>query len=386
MGIIIKINTVLTMKLLKSILLLSTILILSCKPTESDEVFINCAFTVEPQTYAITNSELVFTDKSSISEGSIVSWNWNFDDGTVSTSKNPVHTYTQAKTYSISLTVKDAKQNSKTIIKRIVVSNPAKGLRRLMYQNSDTVYVCAHRAVHINTNNLDYPENSMTAINAAITNKIDLFECDVRNTVDGILVLMHDATVDRTTNGTGTLNKMNYADVKKLKLKTYTSNALTNDTIPTLKQVLAYAKNKIFIALDINGKAPVTEVLKMVQDMDMLDDVLFFTAAQADVGYLISNGAIAMPSCYNNATFGTYIQSNLKPLIFQTDKNGYNEEWISMKTASIKIYSNLYMLDAILPTSDNWAQLDANVQNGVNIVQTDYPIEMINYLKSIHKH
>ena len=373
-------------KLLKSISVLSTILILSCKPTESELVIINCAFTVEPQTYATTNSELAFTDKSTVSEGNIVSWNWNFDDGTVSTLKNPVHTFTRAKTYNITLTIKDTKQNSKTIIKRIVVNDPNKGLRRILYQISDTVYVCAHRAVHLNTNNLDYPENSMTAINAGIITKIDLIECDVRNTVDGILVLMHDATVDRTTNGTGTLNKMNYADVKKLKLKNYSSNTLTNDTIPTLKQVLTYAKNKIFIALDIDGKAPVADVLKMVQDIDMIDNVMFFTASQTDVSYLINNGAIAMPSCYNNSTFGTYIQNNLKPLIFQTDKNGYNEEWISMKTAGIKIYSNLYMLDATLPTSDNWAQLDANILNGVNIIQTDYPIEMMNYLKSIHKH
>jgi hypothetical protein len=123
-----------------------------------------------------------------------------------------------------------------------------------------------------------------------------------------------------------------------------------------------------------------------VQDIDMLDDVLFFTALQADVGYLISNGAIAMPSCYNNSTFGTYIQNNLKPLIFQTDKNGYSEEWVSMRTANIKIYCNLYMLDPILPTTDNWTQLNASIQNGVNIVQTDYPIEMIDYLKSVHKH
>jgi len=212
-----------------------------------------------------------------------------------------------------------------------------------------------------------------------------MFECDVRNTADGVLVLMHDATVDRTTNGTGTLNKMNYSDIKNLKLKA-PSGKLTSDTIPTLKQVLALSKNKIFIALDIDSKAPFANVLKIVQDIDMHDDVLFFTALQADVGYLISNGAIAMPSCYNNSTFGTYIQNNLKPLIFQTDKNGYSEEWVSMRTANIKIYCNLYMLDPILPTTDNWTQLNASIQNGVNIVQTDYPIEMIDYLKSVHKH
>jgi hypothetical protein len=73
-------------------------------------------------------------------------------------------------------------------------------------------------------------------------------------------------------------------------------------------------------------------------------------------------------------------------LIFQTDISGYNEEWISMKTGNIKIYDNVYLLTSTLPTTDNWAQLNVDLQNGVNIVQTDYPIEMLAYLKSKRKH
>ncbi len=373
-------------RFLQSMLLISTILISSCKTAEPELVVINCVFTVEPQIYLTINSELTFSDKSSITSGKIVSWSWDFEDGTKSAIKNPVHSFTTAKSYNVTLTVKDENNNSKSYSKIVVVGDPQKGLRRIMYQTTDTVYVCAHRALHLTLSNDDYPENSMTAINRAIANKIDLFECDVRNTADGVLVLMHDATIDRTTNGTGTLNKLNYSAIKNLKLKNYTTNSLTNDTIPTLKQVLTLSKNKIFITLDIDAKAPVADVLKMVQDMDLMDQVIFFTTTQSDISYLINNGAIVMPSCYNNSTFGTYIQNNQKPLIFQTDKNGYDEEWISMKTANIKIYCNLYMLDVGLPNTDNWAQLNAAVQNGVNIVQTDYPLEMIAYLKSIHKH
>ena len=372
---------------IKLFLLIFAIVCVGCKQTEPETTaVINCMFSIEPQTYFTVNSELAFTDKSTITTGSIVSWSWTFDDGSTSTLKNPVHTYTAAKTYNVTLTIKDNLNNTKTYSKKMVLSDPNKGLRRIMYQSSDTVYVCSHRAVHLTIANNDYPENSMTGINVAIVNKIDLFECDVRNTIDGVLVLMHDPTVDRTTNGTGTLNKMYYADVKQLRLKKYTSNTLTTDTIPTLKQVLTASKNKIFITLDIDGKAPVADVLKMVQDMDMVDNVMFFTSLQSDASYLISNGAIAMPTCYNNAMFNTYIQNNLKPLVFQTDNSGYNEEWISMKTGNIKIYDNVYLLTSTLPTSDNWAQLNADLQNGVNIVQTDYPIEMLAYLKSKGKH
>ena len=47
------------------------------------------------------------------------------------------------------------------------------------------------------------PENSLAAIDSAIQMKVDIVEIDIRKTKDGELVLMHDDTVDRTTNGTG---------------------------------------------------------------------------------------------------------------------------------------------------------------------------------------
>ena len=262
-----------------------------------------------------------------------------------------------------------------------------KGLRKKLSVTSDTVLVCAHRGLHITTNDANYAaENSMTAIKAAIANHVDMFECDVRASSDGVLLLMHDATVNRTTNGSGTVNSMTYASLKKLKLKKYGTNTLTSDTIPTLEQVLKESRDKIFITLDINDKAPAADVLAMVNQTDMIDNVMFFVSQQSDAAYLLSNGAMPLPSCYSTTTFNSYIQNNLKPLVFQCDNGGYTSEWVLMKNAGCKIYDNVYLLTSTLPTIDNWAELDPDIVNGVNIVQTDYPIEMINYLKTKNKH
>ena len=268
-----------------------------------------------------------------------------------------------------------------------VLEDDLNGLRKKLSEISDTVLVCAHRGLHITTGDANYAaENSMTAIKAAIANNIDLFECDVRETSDGVLLLMHDATVDRTTNGTGTVSDMTYTSLKKLKLKKYGTNTLTTDTIPTLEQVFKVCKGKIFITLDINSKAPAADVLAMVNKTGMIDNVIFFVSQQSDAGYLLSNGAMPLPSCYNTTTFNSYIQNNLKPLVFQCDNGGYTSEWVLMKNSGCKIYDNVYLLTTTLPTTDNWAELDPDLLNGVNIVQTDYPIEMINYLKTKHKH
>lgn len=370
-------------------LFVSIFLLLSaCGSKGSDAGIVKHGFDVTAnQSYFNINTEVKFVDKSASASSQIVSWNWNFGDGTSSTEQNPNHIYKKAQVYTITLTVKDDQNNTKTSSRTIRVSDPNKGLRRILYQTSDTVYVCAHRAVHLTIGQGDFPENSMTSIKAAIDNKIDIFECDVRVTSDGVLVLMHDATVNRTTNGSGTLSQMSYADVRKLRLKNYTSGTVTTDTVPTLKDVLRVAKNRIFVVIDIDdAKSPVASVLRMVEEMDMVDDVMFFSGSSSDASYLIGNGAIALPSCYSTTTFNSYIQSGLQPLAFQVDSKGYNEEWLSIKSKGIKLYNNVYLLTATRPTSNNWASLNSDIQQGVNIVQTDYPIEMLNYLKSIRKH
>lgn len=64
--------------------------------------------------------------------------------------------------------------------------------------NPEKILVAAHRATHQN-----YPENSIAAILESIRLGVDIIELDVRATKDGKLVVIHDRTVVRTTNGTG---------------------------------------------------------------------------------------------------------------------------------------------------------------------------------------
>lgn len=61
-----------------------------------------------------------------------------------------------------------------------------------------------------------FPENTMAAFRSAIEKQVDMIETDVHMTVDKQLVLIHDATVDRTTDGTGRVNDMTYPELCKL--------------------------------------------------------------------------------------------------------------------------------------------------------------------------
>mgnify|MGYP002303274396 CR=1 FL=1 len=100
----------------------------------------------------------------------------------------------------------------------------------------DKVLVVAHRG-----NWSIAPENSLAAIDSAIRMKVDIVEIDIRKTKDGQLVLMHDDTVDRTTNGTGKVKDKTLAEIKQLRLKDK-DGRLTEHTVPTLEEALLAAK------------------------------------------------------------------------------------------------------------------------------------------------
>lgn len=108
----------------------------------------------------------------------------------------------------------------------------------------DKVLVVAHRG-----NWRSAPENSLAAIDSAIQMKVDIVEIDIQKTRDGELVLMHDDTVDRITNGTGKIKDKTWAEIRQLRLKDKDGN-LTEHRVPTLEEALLVAKNQIMVNLD----------------------------------------------------------------------------------------------------------------------------------------
>ena len=78
------------------------------------------------------------------------------------------------------------------------------------------------------------PENTMTAFRRAIDAGVDMIETDVRMTCDGVLVLIHDKTVDRTTDGTGYVKDMTFAQLRALNAGTQAEP----QQIPALSELL----------------------------------------------------------------------------------------------------------------------------------------------------
>jgi glycerophosphoryl diester phosphodiesterase len=97
------------------------------------------------------------------------------------------------------------------------------------------------------------PENSVPAILAAFEDGAEIVELDVQLTADGVPVLMHDTTVDRTTDGTGRVDSLTLAQVQQLRLRKGLGGnqaALTDERVPTLAQAMRLAKDRGLVNLD----------------------------------------------------------------------------------------------------------------------------------------
>ena len=116
-------------------------------------------------------------------------------------------------------------------------------------ESRENIYVAAHRGW-----SEAYPENTMPAFRSALELGVDQIETDVRVTLDGELVLIHDATVDRTTNGMGKVCEKTFAELRALDAGFYKGAEFRGLQIPTLTELMELVKDHPTVTLDIELK------------------------------------------------------------------------------------------------------------------------------------
>jgi glycerophosphoryl diester phosphodiesterase len=94
-------------------------------------------------------------------------------------------------------------------------------------------------------------ENSLSAIQLALQLKADRIEIDVHQTKDSVIVLMHDESLDRTTNGNGYIKHKTWAELSALTLKPYSTGSNVSESIPTLNEVLQLINGKAILLIEL---------------------------------------------------------------------------------------------------------------------------------------
>ncbi|VAX28215.1 Glycerophosphoryl diester phosphodiesterase [hydrothermal vent metagenome] len=108
--------------------------------------------------------------------------------------------------------------------------------------------VCAHRGA-----NETHPENTLAAFKEAIRLGVHMIEFDVRMTKDKKLVIMHDKTVDRTTNGSGAVSALTLNEIRELDAGSWKSKKFVGEKVPTFKETLEIMPKNIWLNIHLKG-------------------------------------------------------------------------------------------------------------------------------------
>ncbi|MBX3055666.1 MAG: glycerophosphodiester phosphodiesterase [Anaerolineae bacterium] len=88
------------------------------------------------------------------------------------------------------------------------------------------------------------PENTLAAIRVGLAHQAPYIEIDVQRSADGMLVVIHDETIDRTSNGRGPVRELSWAELRRLDAGSYFDPHFAGETIPTLSDVLLLLQDK----------------------------------------------------------------------------------------------------------------------------------------------
>lgn len=126
------------------------------------------------------------------------------------------------------------------------------------------------------------PENTLVAFLLAVAHGYHDIEFDVQLSKDGIPVVIHDDTVDRTTDGSGAVNQLTFAQLEALDAGSWHSEHFTAHRIPSLLEVLTHLKGIANLHIELKSTEPelVQKVSELLKETGWLDDALSQTVRQ----------------------------------------------------------------------------------------------------------
>lgn len=231
--------------------------------------------------------------------------------------------------------------------------------------------VIAHRGDHHKV-----PENTLESIKAAIKSGADYVEIDLRTSKDGYRVIMHDASVDRMTNGTGKVKDLTLQELRKLVVSDKDHPVKKKFRIPTFAEVLKACKGKINIYLDFKD-ADVSESFNQIREAGMEKQVAVYVNSipQYKEWRKVAPGIPVIASAIEEVKTKEELAFFLDQANIEVLDNIYDKEMVTTANeAGVSVW-----LD-VESDVENEADWNAVLQKGIQGMQTDHPRELIAYL------
>lgn len=268
---------------------------------------------------------------------------------------------------------------------------------------SDYVVVVCHRGDWRN-----HPENSALAIESIIKTGADMMELDLKMTKDSVLVLSHDKTLDRCTNGKGLVSDYTYEEIKALKLKRAHGVAIDTARMLTLEQALMICKDRICVNIDqgyqfydqileISERLGVTNQL-LIKGKRPIDEVAAHESKYEHNMMYMPIVDVQKPKGIE--LYNSYMERNVVPLAYevcwQTEDGTFERVCKEIIEQGSKVWVNTIWAslcggdgnddDAAFMAEDPGDVYQRYLDNGVTMIQTDRPELIVNYLTKQGRH
>lgn len=223
-----------------------------------------------------------------------------------------------------------------------------------------------------------YPENTMAAFKACVDAGISI-ELDVYLTKDGVPVVVHDATVDRTTNGSGSVADLTLREIKQLDAGSWYDRKFKSERVPTFGEALDMISQRdkdedTFIAINMKQLGPRIEekVVTVVERFKMVDRVFSFGMdAGSTERFKIVNARFPVARSGNTKYhFESALRTTYLDYIWLTPRPPYLPSQEQFQTAKDRGKRVLIYIRQNEP--ERWKAARAA---GADAICTDYPVE-----------
>ena len=224
------------------------------------------------------------------------------------------------------------------------------------------------------------PENTLAAHEAAYALGARAIEFDIRCTRDGHFVLMHDRTVNRTTNGRGLVRDMTLAEIKALDAGAWKDPSFAGERVPTLREALRNVRGRFVIDLDFKGGPENSaEILEQV-----LEEEGYSSGQLVTIFARRQHFSLLSPLCPQYALRPHYINARrTRDLVSRLPLEimGLRRFSFSLKAAADITSANLHLFCNVMGFSDNARGFRDSVKAGALFIQTDHLDKLIPYLE-----
>lgn len=240
----------------------------------------------------------------------------------------------------------------------------------------------------------------------------DIIETDVRQTRDGHFVMMHDATVDRMTNGTGRIADMTLEEVRRLRLRTNWGQS-TQMPVATLEEYIEEARGRAHLYLDKAGIDPpgteegttVRALLDVLRRHGVLQETMFvldwpYEKARRIFGTALDSVIycpVVEDRIHNLATYVDEYVRELHPVAFQFRMASLEGESYRLLPRVLNAGSRAFvastwpnhtaghddLVSIFQRPSQGWGWL---IDRGFTILETNFPKDLLQYLQSERRH